>query len=308
MILKLGTRSSNLALTQSRSVARMLEKAHPGLSIELVEIKTTGDMVTDKPLKSFGGAGVFVKELESALQDGRADFAVHSLKDMPTRQPSGLVLGAILGREDPRDVVITKKKVPLEKLPPKSVIGSGSMRRRAQLARHFPGLVFAEIRGNVETRIKKVESGEYAGTILARAGLKRLKLLEHVAQVLPFSIMLPAAGQGALGVECRSSDRRVQKILESIHQEKVAECVNAERSLLETLGGGCHLPVGALGTLTASGELKLIAALGLPDGTKLLRMQDQGPPAEARAIGRRLGKRMLAGGGAEILKLLESQG
>jgi hydroxymethylbilane synthase len=308
--LRLGTRSSNLALTQSRYIARTLQKLHPGLTVELVEISTTGDLVTDKPLHEFGGAGVFVKELERALLDERVDIAVHSLKDMPTRQPKGLTLGAIVGREDARDCVISRGGVKLGELPEGAVVGTGSTRRRAQLQQLFPHLKFAEIRGNVETRIRKVEQGDYAATILARAGLKRLGLLKHASETLAFADMLPAPGQGALGVECRESDARAKKILKVIHNVEVAACVNAERSLLEALGGGCHLPLGALGAIRKSGtqkELTLIAVLGLPDGSHIVRADERGSLRAPWPLGQKLAKAMLELGGREILQKFDGK-
>lgn len=323
--LRLGSRSSNLAIVQSRMIARLLETAHPGLKVEVVEIATTGDAVRDKPLKSFGGAGVFVKELETALLDGRIDLAVHSLKDMPTRQPKGLVIGAIVGREDPRDVAIIAGGKRLDDLPPGSVIGSGSQRRRAQLKARYPRLEFAEIRGNVETRIRKVQEGQYAGTILARAGLKRLGLLTTTVRrgdgetgrlgmtVLPLSLMLPAPGQGALGLESRANDRRARRLLEKLHHPQVAACVTAERAALESLGGGCHLPLAALGEMKRQkGKrkkvLRLRAVLGLPDGTMIVKAEEFGAPGHASALGKNVAKALLARGGREILKRLEAGG
>jgi hydroxymethylbilane synthase len=316
LTLKLGTRASNLALTQSRMIARMLKRRHKGLKIELVEISTTGDQVTDKPLQEFGGAGVFVKELERALLDKRIDFAVHSLKDMPTRQPRGLTLGAIVGREDARDCVITRSGKPLDNLPADALVGTGSTRRRAQLQEQYPHLKFAEIRGNVETRIRKVTEGQYAATILARAGLTRLGLMKHAAETLSFDVMLPAPGQGALGIECRKSDRVTLRVLKSLHQADVAACVDAERALLEALGGGCHLPLGALGQIEVqrSGRgaaakkkkvLALSAVLGMPDGTHIVRANTFGAVKNAWPLGRKLAKEMLELGGREILKRLE---
>ncbi|HEY3320132.1 MAG TPA: hydroxymethylbilane synthase [Planctomycetota bacterium] len=304
--LRLGTRSSNLALTQSRMIAKMLQRAHPGLQVELVDISTVGDKVTDKPLKSFGGVGVFVKELEAALLSGHVDIAVHSLKDMPTRQPKGLLLGAIVGREDTRDVLFARNGQRLEDFSAGSVIGSGSTRRRAQLKSRFPNLEFAEIRGNVETRLRKVREGEFAATILARAGLKRLGLLEPSMQVLALAWMLPAPGQGAIGVECRAGDRRARRILSAIHNAGVAACVAAERSILEALGGGCHLPLGALGTIRAK-TLRLQAVFGLPDGSKIVRAEGSAAPKEARALGKRVAKELLAQGGKEVLSALDQE-
>ena len=293
---------------QSHMIASLLVKAHPGLSVELLEIKTTGDEIRDKPLQSFGGAGVFVKELELALLEERIDLAVHSLKDMPTRQPKGLVIGAVPAREDTRDVAVVCGGTKLKDLPAGSIIGSGSLRRRAQLKYKYPQLEFAEIRGNVETRLRKVAEGQYAGTILARAGMHRLGLLKQATEVLPLSIMLPAPGQGALGLECRSSDRRTRRLLKVLNDEDVAQCITAERAVLEALGGGCHLPLGALGEIDASGQLRLRAVLGLPDGSLFARAEECLPVAQARQLGRGVAKMLLARDGNKILERLPKIG
>jgi hydroxymethylbilane synthase len=283
------------------------------LSVELVEISTTGDQVRDKPLQEFGGRGVFVKELENALLAQRIDLAVHSLKDLPTRQPPGLALGAIVGREDTRDVAAIRGARALEDLLPGSIIGTGSPRRRAQLKAVFPHLEFAEIRGNVETRLRKVREGQYAGAVLARAGLKRLGLLSPEKEelrmlTLPSAIMLPAPGQGALAVECLAANRRVRRVLRAIHNESVSACVSAERAALQSLGGGCHLPLGALAEIKGR-TLRLRAALGLPDGSQLLRAESAGLKAQARQLGRKVARALLAQGGEEILeKLAAHQG
>lgn len=313
MVLKLGTRASPLALTQSTTVARALERAHPGLVVELVEISTTGDRVTGQSLASFGGAGVFVKELEAALLDKRVDFAVHSLKDMPTKQPEGLTIGAISEREDARDAAIVRDGVKLEALPKGSVIGCGSPRRRAQLKASFPNLEFAEIRGNVDTRIRKVDEGQYAGTILALAGLKRLGLDARATEIIPFDVVLPAPGQGALGIECRTDDDRVRRILNAFHDENTAACVTAERALLEALGGGCHLPLGALGSLVpahlpSKKMLRLEARLGHPDGSELVHCEEIGSLLSAVAIGQGVADGLLKSGGKELIERLRKEG
>lgn len=307
LILRLGTRASALALTQSRLVARMLERARPGLKVELVEISTTGDRVTGKPLASFGGAGVFVKELETALLDGRIDFAVHSLKDLPTKQPKGLVIAAIGKREDARDAAVIRNGGKLRDLPAGSVVGSGSTRRRAQLKALFPQLKFAEIRGNVETRIRKVEEGRYAATILALAGLKRLKLRARVDEILSYEQVLPAPGQGALGIECRANERRTRTLLGVLNDPETEVCVEAERALLEALGGGCHLPLGALGKIE-NGKLKLRAAIGHPEEGIILKAWRSGEMKLARRIGKELAGELIKLGGDKIISRLRREG
>ena len=309
-MLRLGTRASNLALTQSRMIAKALRKAHPGLRVKLVEISTTGDQVADRPLQSFGGAGVFVKELENALLDNRIDLAVHSLKDLPTRQPRRLVLGAIVGREDSRDVAVISGGKRLEELPAGSVIGTGSTRRCAQLKAIYPHLQFAEIRGNVETRIRKVNEGQFAGTILAMAGLKRLGIFVDSMEVLPLNLMLPAPGQGALGLECRARDARTRKLLKRLHNKEVALCVTAERTVLETLGSGCHLPLAALGEIEkrdGKRTLHVSAIFGLPDATARVYAEIWGAPSRARQLGLMVAKNLLARGGQEILDQLQQK-
>jgi hydroxymethylbilane synthase len=286
--------------------------------VELIEISTTGDRVTGQSLVSFGGAGVFVKELEAAMLDKRVDFSVHSLKDVPTRQPKGLAIAAISARENSRDVAIVRGGAKLAALPAGSVIGSGSPRRRAQLKAGWPHLEFAEIRGNVDTRIRKVDEGQYAGTILALAGLKRLGLRARASEVVPYSCVLPAPGQGALGIECRSGDRRMRFLLQALHDADTAACVTAERALLEALGGGCHLPLGALGEIVggksasannpAQKTLKLRAALGHPDGSILLRHTVTGSAQTPRALGRELGRELLRRGGRELIERLKREG
>lgn len=318
--IRLGTRSSNLALTQSRMIAHALAAAHAGLDVQLIEISTTGDQVTDKPLQSFGGAGVFVKELESALLDKRVDFAVHSLKDMPTKQPKGLINAAIAGREDPRDVLVLRENQFIDALPAGSILGSGSTRRRLQLKEAYPALEFEEIRGNVETRIRKISEGQFCGTILARAGLKRLGILRGTAStiqskelgvsfhVLPLSLMLPAPGQGALGIECRGEDSRTRRLLGTLHNAEAAACVEAERVVLAQLGGGCHLPLAALGRIIQKGGLAVLqlrAVLGLPDASIVVRAEATGPVSQARQLGLAVARDLLARGGKEVLVKLE---
>jgi hydroxymethylbilane synthase len=304
--LRLGTRASALARVQSRMIAGFVERASPGLIVEQIEISTTGDEVKDKALKSFGGAGVFVKELEAALLDKRIDIAVHSLKDVPTAQPSGLVLGAIVCREDTHDCVIVRGGLKLDDLPAGSVVGTGSERRRAQIARRNPELKFAEIRGNVETRIAKVESGQYDATILAYAGLKRLGLAKKASEILPHSALLPAPGQGALAIQCRSRDQSTRALLEKVHDQTVAICVEAERELLAMLGGGCNLPLGALANIRGL-TLQLRAVLGLADGSRPIHAFDSVVMSDASAakeVAARVHAKMMKQGAQKILTAL----
>ncbi len=309
-ILRLGTRASPLALTQSRSVARALERAHRsrGLKVELIEIATSGDRDRKTALKTFGGTGVFVKELETALLEKRVDFAVHSLKDLPILQPKGLTLASVTKREDVRDVAITTRGKALADLPQGAVLGCGSPRRQAQLILAFPHLRFKEIRGNVDTRLRKVAEGKYAGTILARAGLKRLMLPEKDAEVLPLSLVLPAPGQGALGLECRSRDVRTKRFLQALHDPKTSACVEAERACLAALGGGCHLPLGALGRVGADGRtLRLTTILAWPDESLFVKADQTGRVQQAKTLGRQCARKLaLSEEGKKILPKLDS--
>jgi hydroxymethylbilane synthase len=287
-LLRLGTRGSALAMAQSKLMARKLTSAHRAmkLHVEIVEISTTGDRDRKTALKTFGGTGVFAKELERALIEKEIDLAVHSLKDLPTAQPKGLVLAAVSKREDVRDVAIVAGGRRLAELPGGAVVGCGSPRRRAQLARRFPNLRFEEIRGNVDTRLRKVAEGHCAATILARAGLKRLGRPEKDGEVLPLSLMLPAPGQGALGLECRARDSRTRTLLLALHDPLAAACVEAERSCLAALGGGCHLPLGAHGSHSRkTGMLTLRAVLAAPDGSLEVNAEASGPPTSAKRLG-----------------------
>jgi len=303
--LRLGTRASALAMVQSQMIARALERAHrhAKLRIQLVPISTHGDKDRRSPLKSFGGTGVFVKELERALASKRIDFAVHSLKDLPLRQPKGLILAAVTRREDVRDVLVTRTRV---RLTAGCVVGTGSPRRRSQMALRHAGLSFAELRGNVETRLRKVADGVCDATLLAHAGLKRLgwrvpprglRLRLPGARaalrlrVLSLSDMLPAPGQGALGLECRRADRRTRQFLGALSDSATALAVAAERACLAVVGGGCDLPLGACVQVNrTSGRVVLRAVLARPDGVGKASVTLRGSQAEALQFGRLAGK------------------
>jgi hydroxymethylbilane synthase len=305
LVLRLGTRSSALAMVQSQAVAEALEHAHRNvkLRVELVRISTRGDKDRRSPLKSFGGTGVFVKELERALMDKRIDFAVHSLKDMPLRQPKGLALAAVTKREDVRDVLVMRTGT---RLTTGSVVGTGSPRRRSQLAVRQPTLDFIELRGNVETRLRKVANGYCDATLLAHAGLKRLgwrvppkgqrlKLPKTKAslrlRLFSLNQMLPAPGQGALGLECRSGDRRTRRLLSALNHSDTFLATTTERTCLASLGGGCDLPLGTCARVDqASGKVTLQAVLATQDGRAKALVKLKGPIEEARQLGRRAGR------------------
>lgn len=296
--LTIGTRTSQLALWQTNTIGRMLEEAWPEVTCRLEPYVTQGDKTLDKPLPDIGGKGLFTLELENALRDGRIDLAVHSLKDLPIEDAPGLTVGAIVGRADPRDVLICRDDYTLGNLPPGAVVGTSSLRRQAQLLAARPDLTVRSIRGNVETRIRKVHEGDYDAAVLAAAGVTRLGLEEHVSQWLPAQVMLSAPGQGALAVQCRADDEATLKILQAIDNINVRACVTAERSFLYHLSGGCSTPVAALAT-GAETALSLSGLVAAPDGSRLIVVEGSG--AEAWALGRQLADEALAQGARELL-------
>lgn len=276
--LRLATRGSQLALTQSGHVASALTAA-TGRAVEIVVVRTRGDEVTDRPLAQVGGKGLFTKEIEDALLAGHADFAVHSMKDMPTEQPEGLVFGAIPVREDPRDVLVGAR---LDELPPGAIVGTGSARRVAQLAALRPDLDIQGIRGNVDTRISRVREGRYRAIVLAAAGIRRLGRAEDIAQALEPDQMLPAVGQGALAVQARADATRVLELLAAIHDPSTARCVDAERAFLRAIAGGCSVPAACHATLWGD----QITVRGLFAGPEGLRSASRtGPARSAVALG-----------------------
>ena len=301
--LRLGTRASALATTQSEMVAEQV-RSTLGLEVELVEVTTHGD-VSRAPLATMGGTGVFVSALRDALLDGRVDFAVHSLKDLPTTAAEGITLAAVPVREDPRDVVVARDGLTLGELPVGSTVGTGSPRRAAQLAALGLGLEIVEIRGNVGTRIAKVTSGELDGVLLARAGLARLGRLEEATEVLDPLQMLPAPGQGALAVECRSDDVELAAALATLDHAPTRAAVEAERAVLAALEAGCSAPLGALAEVVEgdSGEELWIRAVALStDGSLSVRMSTTGSPNDAAGVGARLGSDMLAEGATDLME------
>jgi len=299
--LRLGTRASALATTQSLLVAGLL-RDRLGRDVELVEVTTEGD-TSSAPLAQIGGTGVFVSALRDALLDGRIDLAVHSLKDLPTEPPTALTLAAVPPREDPRDVVVARDGLTLGELPPGSRVGTGSPRRVAQLQALGLGLELADIRGNVDTRIGKVRTGAYDAVVLARAGLARLGRLDDATEVLDPLQVLPAPGQGALAVECRSEALELAASLAALEDPSSRAAVDAERAVLATLEGGCSAPIGALAEVVegdAGDELWLRAVALSHDGALSVRMSASGDPADAAGVGTRLAGEMLADGAAEL--------
>lgn len=299
-----ATRPSLLAYTQTQQTVDLLRAAHPDCEFEVVKISTHGDTVTDKPLTAFGGTGVFVKELENALYEGKAHFAVHSLKDVPSIQPEGLVLAAFPPRQDPRDLLLTRGGVSVAELPTPCVIGTGSPRRMVQVAKLKEQATFADLRGNIDTRLKKLEEGQYDAIVLAAAGLKRLgKEIAETAYMSTDSC-LPAIGQGAIAIECRVDDAETIAMLKSINDPATETAIVAERSYMKTIGGGCKFPLGAYATIEGD-EVTLQVMLGNHHTGQIIRMSDVAPVSEAEKLGQNLGERMIAEAekqGIEILR------
>lgn len=301
MRLRLGSRGSPLALWQARHVAGRLRAASPGLSVDITIIKTEGDQRIDVPLTASLGKGVFVKEIEDALLQRTIDLAVHSLKDLPTEMPDGLALGAIPRRHDARDALVCKSARRIEDLPENALVATGSPRRRCQLLRARPDLKFTLVRGNVDTRLRKLYEGQFDALILAVAGIERLGLTEAPYAPIPFAICLPAPGQGALAIETRADDDETLGHVRPLNDENTAASVAAERGFLAALGAGCLAPAGALATI-AGDVLVLEAMVGYPDGREERRDRIEGAPAAATALGATLATRLLEAGGWAILR------
>jgi hydroxymethylbilane synthase len=303
--LRIGTRGSALALWQSRSIARVLAE-QTGDEPELVIIKTSGDKFQKLSFSQIGTKGVFIKELEDALLDERIDLAVHSMKDVPTELPEGLTIAAIGKREDMRDALLSLKGGTLASLPKGARVGTSSLRRQSQLLAARPDLRMLELRGNVDTRIEKLKRGDYDAIVLAKAGLDRLGLSSNISEVLSYEISLPAAGQGAIGIEARSADADTLRVLVSLEDPETRAAVTAERSALAGLGGGCQVPIGAWGRM-GNGKLLLDVAVLSPDGTQRLVEKDAGSVGEADAIGRRVAQKLRERGATALLER-ESRG
>lgn len=299
-VLRIATRQSPLALWQAQYVKQRLEACHPGLEVELVPMVTRGDVILDTPLAKVGGKGLFVKELEMALLEKRADIAVHSMKDVPVEFPEGLGLTTICEREDPRDAFVSNRYKSLDDMPAGSVVGTSSLRRQCQIAERRPDLVIRSLRGNVGTRLSKLDNGDYDAIILAVAGLKRLQLDERITSSLPPEISLPAVGQGAVGIECRLDDTRTRELLAPLNHAETAIRVRAERAMNTRLEGGCQVPIGSYAELT-NGELWLRALVGAPDGSQMVRGERRGKPEEAADLGVSLAEELLNNGARAIL-------
>lgn len=303
--IRVGTRGSPLALRQTDDVLARLRAAHPGLRFHRREITTRGDVVLSKTFSEFGERGVFVKELEVALLDGSIDVAVHSLKDMPTEQPEGLIVAAVVGRADPRDALVLaarhrERGLTLATLPEGARIGTGSTRRVAQLRAMRADLRVEPVRGNLQTRLRKLEEEGFDALILAAAGLDRLDMGHLIAERIPLDVCLPAPGQGALGLETRADDDDTVELVRRVEDAPVRAATDAERTVLAALGGGCHVPVGAYGRVEG-GRLELEGCVLAPDGSASLRARVEGPAADAVALGQELARVLQERGADELL-------
>ncbi|WP_218950843.1 hydroxymethylbilane synthase [Acinetobacter sp. YH12128] len=302
-ILKIATRQSPLALWQAEHIRARLEALHANLKVELVTFVTQGDKVLDTPLAKIGGKGLFVKELEAALLDGRADLAVHSMKDVPMALPEGLSLAVICEREDPLDAFVSNTYNSFDDLPQGAKVGTSSLRRKCQILKQRPDLEIIDLRGNVGTRLSKLDAGNYDAIILASAGLKRLGLAERIRHTLEPVVSLPAVGQGALGLECRSQDQAVLDLILPLMHAETNACVRAERAFNAYLEGGCQVPIAGYATLE-NGQIYLEGRVGSVDGQTLLKAQQIGLPEQAEQLGVKLAQDLLAQGAGEILKAL----
>ena len=296
----IGSRTSPLAMWQTHHIRNKIQAVWPGLNVEIEPFVTKGDKILDTPLPQIGGKGLFTLELEEAMRDGRIQMAVHSLKDLPVENASGLILGAIVGRADVRDVLVAQNGWTLDSLPQGAVVGTSSLRRQAQLLAVRPDLQIRSIRGNVGTRVNKVLAGDYDAAVLAAAGITRLGLDERITQWLPTEMMLPAPGQGALAVQCSVADPALLHLMAAIDQPEVRACVTAERSFLHHLEGGCSTPVAAHANLS-NGQINLVGLVAAPDGSQKIRAVGQG--TDGWALGADLAQKALKQGAREILAL-----
>ncbi|MCO8059739.1 hydroxymethylbilane synthase [Acinetobacter towneri] len=301
--LKIATRQSPLALWQAEHIRARLEAMHADLTVELVTFVTQGDKILDTPLAKIGGKGLFVKELEAALMDGRADLAVHSMKDVPMALPEGLSLAVICEREDPLDAFVSNHYASFADLPQGAKVGTSSLRRKCQILKARPDIEIIDLRGNVGTRLSKLDDGQYDAIILASAGLKRLGLEQRIRHTIQPDLSLPAVGQGALGLECRSQDQAVLDLILPLMDADTNLCVRAERAFNAYLEGGCQVPIAGYATLQ-NGQLQIEGRVGSVDGQTILKAVQYGAPEQAEILGEELAKALLAQGAGELLKAL----
>jgi hydroxymethylbilane synthase len=302
----IATRESALAMWQAKFVQSELQRLYPGLPVSILGMTTAGDRNLDSSLAKIGGKGLFVKELEDALADGRADIAVHSMKDVPMHLPDGYALAAVMERADPRDAFVANDFKALAGLPAGTRVGTSSLRRECQLRAQFPRLLIEPLRGNVQTRLRKLDEGQYGAIILAAAGLKRLGLAERIAALLTPEESLPAVGQGALGIECRADRSDLFELLAPLVHQATQQCVYAERAFSRTLAGSCNVPLAGFAELSGK-QLRMRGLVGAPDGSKVIRGEVTGAATDAEALGIALGEDLKRQGAADILAALDHQ-
>jgi hydroxymethylbilane synthase len=300
----IASRESALALWQAEFIKRWLIELYPQSEISILGMTTRGDQILNISLSKIGGKGLFIKELEQAMAEGRADIAVHSMKDLPMNMPPGFALAAIAEREDPRDAFVSNHYKSLDALPAGSVVGTSSLRRESQLRARFPYLQVQPLRGNVQTRLRKLDEGQYAAIILAAAGLKRLGLADRITTVLSPELSLPAVGQGALGIECLSERTDLIELMKPLHHIRTGQCVESERAMSRELGGSCQVPLGGFAEII-EGKLVLRGFVASPDGSRMLSTQLNGDPATGETMGIHLAKDLKAQGADEILDALK---
>lgn len=302
-LIRIATRQSPLALWQADFVATLLQRHYPGLITEKVTMLTRGDKILDAPLAKVGGKGLFVKELEQGMLEGRADIAVHSMKDVPVDFPPGLHLPVILSREDPRDAFVSNQYASLAQLPANAKIGTSSLRRQCQIKEKLPNADIIPLRGNVNTRLAKLDAGDYDAIILASAGLLRLDMAHRITQYLDTDTSLPAIGQGAIGIECRSDDEEINRLISPLHDMTTALCVLAERAMNERLNGGCQVPIAGYAEMGARG-LMMRGLVGSPDGQEMYRSEGICHPEQGEYLGRTIAEDLLTQGADRLLQAL----
>jgi hydroxymethylbilane synthase len=304
-VLRIATRKSQLALWQAEHVAALMRRAHPGIAVALLPMSTKGDRIQDRSLAAIGGKGLFIKELEAALDDRRADMAVHSMKDVPGDLPDGLTITAVLPRVDARDALITSGALGLEDLPRGARLGTSSLRRQAQMLAVRPDLAIHTLRGNVDTRLRRLDAGELDAIVLACAGLVRLGLESRITTRLDPQVSLPAVGQGVIGIECRTGDSRTRDVLRALNDRATRIAVDAERAFAGRLGGSCQSPIAAYARVERD-RLTLEGLVAEPDGSRLLRDTISGSAADPQSLGEQLAARVLAAGAGELLRRLRT--
>ena len=299
--IRIATRKSPLALWQAEEVARQLKIHHPGLSVELVTMTTQGDKILDTPLAKIGGKGLFVKELEVGMLEGKADIAVHSMKDVPMAFPEGLHLSVVMERENPTDAFVSNSIANISDLPLNAKVGTCSLRRQTQLKEKRPDIEILDLRGNVNSRLSKLDNGDYDAIILASAGLIRLGFEDRIAHNISTQQSLPAIGQGAVGIECRSDDKEINALLAPLNHKDTAIRVSAERAQNKRLNGGCQVPIGGFAELLDGNRMRLRGLIGFPDGSKIFRCEKEAAQDDAEALGIAVAEDLLSQGGGEVL-------